>query len=253
MIVPHLMGGLGNWLFQAAAAVYYSAKYGQAYAISPTHCSPNPHSKTDYFSTIFKHFAMVNNPGPVRVLYQPEFGHPLDEAGLNKIGAGKLIVGYFQDHAKVPRVFPSMLSFDDSIAAKYPDIGERCFLHIRGGDYVGHPLHHVDLDEYYRKSIAHITSLGIERFAVFTNDLAYCATLEFLKELDCVYVQENELDSLFLMTRCRAGITANSTFSWWGAFLNRNRPLCIPSKWFNDPHHIVTGYYFPEAKVVDCV
>jgi len=252
MIVPHLMGGLGNWLFQVAAAAHYSTKLGEPYAISPMHCSPSPHAKTDYFSTIFKNIPRVQNPDPMWTIREPPRGLPIDESQL-KGHDNKLLYGYFQDHAKVPRFFRQMLSLDESVAEKYPDIGERCFLHIRGGDYVNHPLHHVDLAAYYRKSIAHMKSLGIERFAVFTNDTAYCKTLPCLADIDYIVIEENELDSLFLMTACKAGITANSTFSWWGAFLNRKRPLCIPTKWFNDPSYVVAGYYFPEANVVDCV
>ena len=68
MIVPHLMGGLGNWLFQVAAAAHYSTKLGEPYAISPMHCSPSPHAKTDYFSTIFKQITRVKNPDPIRTV-----------------------------------------------------------------------------------------------------------------------------------------------------------------------------------------
>jgi hypothetical protein len=252
MIVPHLMGGLGNWLFQVAAATHYSIKFGEPYAISPKHCSVSPHAKTDYFSTIFKNIPRVQNPGQVRMIREPPEGLPIDESHL-KGHDNKLLYGYFQDYAKVPRFFRQMLSLDESAAKRYPDIGERCFLHVRGGDYVNHPLHHVDLSGYYRASIARMKSLGIERFALFTNDSAYCKTLSCLADIDYIVIEENELDSLYLMTVCKAGITANSTFSWWGAFLNRKRPLCIPSKWFNDPSYVVAGYFFPEANVVDCV
>ena len=251
MIVPHLMGGLGNWLFQVSAAIHYSTKFGDPYAISPTHCSASPHAKTDYFSTIFRNIPRVHNPGPLRTVREPPRGGCINESEL-KVHDNKLLFGYFQDYTKVPKFFRQMLSLDESVGQRYPDIGERCFLHIRGGDYVNHPLHHVDLTGYYRTSIAHMKSLGIERFAVFTNDSAYCKTLPCLADIDYVVIDENELDSLYLMTTCKAGITANSTFSWWGAFLNRNRPLCIPSKWFNDPSYVVTGYYFPEAKAVEC-
>jgi hypothetical protein len=90
---------------------------------------------------------------------------------------------------------------------------------------------------------------GITHFSVFTNDRGYCEKQEYLKDLDYEIIDENELDTLYLMTQCKAGITANSSFSWWGAYLNPNRPLCIPSKWFNDVEYFIGGYFFPGCYV----
>jgi hypothetical protein len=91
---------------------------------------------------------------------------------------------------------------------------------------------------------------GVEKFSVFTNDKAYALQHEFLKDIDHEFVDANELESLVLMSECRAGICANSSFSWWGAYLNPNRPICLPSKWFNDPNMNITGYYFPGVVII---
>jgi glycosyl transferase family 25 len=53
------------------------------------------------------------------------------------------------------------------------------------------------------------------------------------------------------MSQCQGGICPNSSFSWWGARLNPNRKLILPSKWFNDSNFYTNGYYFPEATIVD--
>jgi hypothetical protein len=86
---------------------------------------------------------------------------------------------------------------------------------------------------------------GIHKFTVFTNDRNYCASQKYLDDIRYTIVDENELDTLYLMTQCKAGITANSSFSWWGAYLNRDRPICMPSKWFNNPAMHIEGYFFP--------
>jgi len=53
------------------------------------------------------------------------------------------------------------------------------------------------------------------------------------------------------MSKCKGGICANSSFSWWGARLNPNRSIILPSKWFNDSRLYTDGYYFPEATIID--
>ena len=93
-------------------------------------------------------------------------------------------------------------------------------------------------------------SLGITKFSIFTNDKAYAASQEFLKDIDHHFVDAPELESLVLMSKCRAGITANSTFSWWGAYLNPDRPICMPSKWFTDREYDISGYFFPGVFII---
>ena len=139
-----------------------------------------------------------------------------------------------------------MLVFENpELLAKYPKLKDSCFLHIRGGDYVGHPLHDVGLGKrYYPSTIKFMKDSGITHFSVFTNDTNYCAQQGFLKDVDYTVINENEIDSLYLMTQCKAGITANSSFSWWGAYLNPDRRICLPSRWFNDTEYYIDGYFF---------
>lgn len=86
---------------------------------------------------------------------------------------------------------------------------------------------------------------------MFTNDIDYCKRQDFLRDIDYIVIEENELDTLYLMTQCAGCIVPNSTFSWWGAFLNRNRPIYLPSKWFNDAEYNTSGHFFPGSIVVE--
>jgi hypothetical protein len=72
-----------------------------------------------------------------------------------------------------------------------------------------------------------------------------------LKDIDYEFVDASELESLVLMSECKAGICANSSFSWWGAYLNPNRLICMPSKWFNNSGINTQGYYFPGVSIVN--
>jgi len=65
-----------------------------------------------------------------------------------------------------------------------------------------------------------------------------------LNSISYSFVFESEVDSLYLMSQCGAGgICANSSYSWWGAYLNPNRMIVMPSKWYTDSRYS-DGYYF---------
>ena len=243
-VIPYLMGGLGNWLFQVAVAMFFDENA----TISEKYCARSPHTNTDYFKTILKH-CPKGTPDNIIYLKEPDDMSCLNIEHTRRQIDGKNVAfyGYFQSWKYITEKFVGLLDYKNpALLEKYPNIGETCFLHVRGGDYVGHPMHDVGLSaRYYTSCINFMKERGITRFTVFTNDTEYCNRQRFLDEIRYTIVEENELDTLYLMTQCKAGITANSTFSWWGAYLNRDRPLCLPSKWFNDPSKHIEGYFFP--------
>ena len=113
-------------------------------------------------------------------------------------------------------------------------------LHVRRGDYLN--LKNVgvlDVD-YYMKSVEYIRS-NVEKpiFFIFSDDLEWCKnSLGFLE--GCIYVDrtQTEIDDLKLMSFCQHNIIANSSFSWWGAWLNQNpkKTVIAPKSWLlNDP------------------
>lgn len=115
-------------------------------------------------------------------------------------------------------------------------------IHIRRGDYLYSPAFNgiCDLD-YYKQGISQIVSDGLKHtFYIFSNDLKWCE--ENIKPLlsghDVHFVTENTGSlscwDMFLMTHCKDLIIANSSFSWWGAFLNnRHGRVIAPKKWVN--------------------
>jgi hypothetical protein len=122
---------------------------------------------------------------------------------------------------------------------------ESVSLHVRRGDYVsnaGAQSHHGSCDvDYYKKALEHINEKhqNTEVF-VFSDDLEWCKANLKLKEtfhfVDANQRQNLHMD-MFLMSHCRHNIIANSSFSWWAAWLNRNphKIVIAPLKWFNDP------------------
>lgn len=117
-------------------------------------------------------------------------------------------------------------------------------IHIRRGDYVDHPLFKGICDmDYYQKAIAYAKEkLHPTLFCIFSNDAEWCK--EHLGHLlpaeQTVYVDWNKGKDSYrdmqLMSLCHHHIIANSSFSWWGAWLG-NHPgtvVIAPHKWANE-------------------
>ncbi len=120
-------------------------------------------------------------------------------------------------------------------------------IHIRGGDYLKHSsLGNVCNERYYNSAIKNLSD-KIEKpnYYIFTDDYNYCKSILNIK--DAVYVTWNKNDNsyldMFLMSRCKHNIIANSSFSWWGAYLNKNteKKVVMPNTWFNDKYSDITN------------
>ena len=117
-------------------------------------------------------------------------------------------------------------------------------IHVRRGDYISNQntteFHGICSLDYYHKAIDEIISkVNDPHFFVFSDDPEW--TQENLKiDAPTTYVAHNSSDKnyedLRLMSLCNHFIIANSSFSWWGAWLSRNESKIViaPSRWFQD-------------------
>jgi len=249
-----LIGGLGNQLFILAACESFSQQTGKSMILNPNQPQPSPHTDHNYFDTIFKNWkVMFKHENNFQMICEPEYLDYMDWPYFLKSYTNKNIIlyGYFQHWKYIEPIreqFVQRLSFNSNLDSKYDWIKDYFFLHVRGGDYLYNhkSLHYVDLKKYYKKCL---DSIPNEQIVVFTNDVPFAESI--LKGYSYILVSEPEEDSLYLMSKCKGGICANSTFSWWGAYLNPNRKIFLPSKWFTDPKFKVEGYFFPGATIVD--
>ncbi len=112
-------------------------------------------------------------------------------------------------------------------------------LHIRRGDYAKNPhalKHHglIELD-YYKKATEFIkTKINNPLFFIFSDDIEWVR--KNLKIENCVFISNPkiaETEEMYLMSQCSHNIIANSTFSWWGAYLNQNQGKIVvaPKQW----------------------
>lgn len=87
---------------------------------------------------------------------------------------------------------------------------------------------------------------------IVSNDVDWCKQWDFLKTIPHRFIEENDADTLIIMSKCGlGGIGANSGFSWWGLYLNTNRPhLIIPERWFPHEQLQQDGFKFEEVTVL---
>lgn len=115
-------------------------------------------------------------------------------------------------------------------------------LHVRRDDYLSRQYAQgfggICTKEYYQNAIAYIkNNTANPSLFVFSDDIEWCR--ENLEVSDAIFVDCNHGDEswqdMYLMSRCKHNIIANSTFSWWGAWLNANpdKIVVAPGKWWN--------------------
>ena len=173
--------------------------------------------------------------------------------GLADFKGDQYLSGYWQSE----RYF---LDAQDSIRAEFsfkkPLVGVNAQLasamtkstsvsvHVRRGDYLSnhrnHGVMHVAESTYYQSAIAHVASrVAKPEFYVFSDDMIW-AKENIYFDYPCTYISHNsQADSYIdmqLMSNCQHHIIANSTFSWWGAWLNPNleKIVLAPKLWFRN-------------------
>lgn len=239
MLGCQLAGGLGNQLFQLAAAETIASETHRTLCLLDTVSPTTVHSSANYFDSILSDWkSLPRLPIPYANVSESSY-QKHDWTQLIPSDESVCIHGYFQNWKYIPSTFTSKL--------KLPAVPQQrgAFLHIRGGDFVNNDFHDVNIRQrYYQRAINYFPR-GTH-FFIYTNDVAYAKTCEFLSTIRHSFVQADELTSLAGMASCtQGGICANSTFSWWGAFLNPNRTIVMPSRFFSSSHIYIEGYYFP--------
>jgi hypothetical protein len=246
MLTVQLQGGLGNQLFQLAFLDYASKITGKQKYINSLVSPGTVHSRDQYYDTIFHKWRLEYGTAHSFIINENSYLKYEDWYKKLENSRNICLLGYFQRCEYTDLIkeeFISKLYLNQFILKKYPDIQTKTFIHVRGGDYIGNSYHFFDLKNYYKKCI----DICNGEFVIFTNDIPYAKSIL----PDIPIISESELDTLSLMSQCAGCICANSSFSWWGAYLNTNRPIYLPSQWFRDPLMDTSGYYFKGAQIID--
>lgn len=152
--------------------------------------------------------------------------------------------GTYQDWKKYEDLIRRRLAFKKSIQeegdaelSKIVSAKKKVAVHFRRTDYLVMASLNLD-DSYYRRALD-IFDKDEYQFVIFSDDIEACRKMAVLDGLDTVFMEGHPAAvDMYLMTRCDGAIIANSTFSFWGAFLNEN-----PEKIVVCPHDFVGGYH----------
>jgi len=108
-----------------------------------------------------------------------------------------------------------------------------CSLHIRRGDYLSLSSYHKNLNsDYYNSAISVVLqNIPNARILAFSDDPKWCK--ENLPEQIAVDDSSQEV-SLCMMSMCPIHVIANSSFSWWGAWLSGSKAVISPNQWFGE-------------------
>jgi len=270
MITCTLMGGLGNQLFQIYTTIAYSYEVRSSFFFS--NIKELKSSVTDrhtYWDTFLSRLgpflldpALLNtNKSNLVVIKEKGFTYnalplPLPISLPIPDKKIKMLYGYFQSYKYFDSYFQSInriLKIDSlkvKLTNKYLKLineDQPISMHFRIGDYKKLPDHYVILSvDYYRAALNSL--LGTNNSP--NNKVLYFCEDHDLEEVDAIITvlkadfpaiiftrTDTELEDweqLILMSLCRHNIIANSTFSWWGAYLNTSRQKMVvaPLAWF---------------------
>jgi len=165
------------------------------------------------------------------------------------------LLGYFQSEKYFKNVKSDLrkdFSFNNDILDPCMDaicsIESPISLHVRRTDYVTNPNHTTLGFEYYEEALKQFDSK--RNVLIFSDDTEWCKNQKIF-ESDRFYVSEGQTNyaDLCLMTLCEDHIIANSSFSWWGAWLAEDNRVVAPSGWFRGTNleHLDTTDLLPET------
>lgn len=239
IVIGEIMGGLGNQLFIIFTTIAYSLKHNIDYRIF----NIEKKRKSYFDKEIYKNIKINDKKLTYFKRYQEPHYHYKEIPKMNKI----ILHGYYQS----PKYFDlyktkiiEMLELDIEIK-KYENNKYDGFLHFRIGDYKNIECHPVCNIDYYIKCLEKIkekdkNNLHFVYYFEEENKDEVESKISVLKEkfkgttFTGIDNQIEDYQQMLSMTSLKYCIIANSSFSWWGAYLNThpNKEVYLPEKWF---------------------
>jgi hypothetical protein len=241
------LGRLGNQMFQYASLRGIARRRGYDFCI-PNHNQifKDPYG-FDLKIELFYPFEMLHVlPRNIKLLdrgYAPvaeEKHFHFDENLFNMCPDEISLAGFFQSEKYFKHIEDEIrtdFSFKNEILEPCKEmmesIGEAISIHVRRTDYLQNPNHTALGLNYYETALSKMdASLPV---FVFSDDIEWCKSQELFSD-DRFMVSESgdQYIDLCLMSLCSHHIIANSSFSWWGAWLSESDDVVAPQKWFGE-------------------
>lgn len=278
MKIVNIIGGLGNQMFQYALAIALEEQFGEKvyvdtslfdtykvhngleieriFGVSLCKAPLSELKRLTCYTKYYSLWRLYHKLLPFKKTICKEARDGAFALEVLQRNIDRYYDGYWQDsqyfeHCKdkirtLYQFKPPLDERNDTLVAEIMHEKNATSVHIRRGDYLKSSLYAgICPIGYYKQSLAYIRQISEDnaRFYIFSDDIAWCK--ENLAQdfgTSVVYVDWNKgIDSykdMQLMSLCRYNIIANSSFSWWAAWLN-NHPdkiIIAPRKWTN------TGY-----------
>lgn len=280
-----LNGGLGNQLFQLAHVYALSKKNNCKFLIDIPRMNliiKNIWNRNTYWNTVFHNFKRFNHPD-LFLKFNSSIIKVIETSFLknkNKISNYDRILdnlgnikdnicfnGFFQNYKYIDLYKDKLISLfapPDDIKLQLINLynyissisKNKYFIsvHIRRGDYLNNNEHPNLSKQYYYNAINKMNKNYV--FLFFSDDIEWCK-LEFSDfDINKYFIDiDNEYLEFYLMTLCKHNIIANSSFSWWAAYLNtnKNKAVIMPDPWFGPQKKNYTskGLYYPSWIIVE--
>jgi len=164
---------------------------------------------------------------------------------------------YFKNYSKeIKKIFnfSNQLDKQNHLIANDISKNNSISIHVRRGDFLlkRNNNHNIDLKDYYLKAIDKSSKcFKNPKYFIFTDDPLW-VTENFILDYSYIIVDVNygtkSFFDMYLMSLCKSNIIANSSFSWWSAWLNNNKDKIVyaPKDWFNDKS-ICTDHLIPNS------
>lgn len=276
MVIINILGGLGNQMFQYAFGYAVSKKTGQTLLLDLSDFENYPlrnyeldvfqikketssteqsyilkYRTENRFRKAYNKLRKKDKKHPAKSFYQEPYFH--FDRNVFDITTDTYFQGYWQSEKyfldfekQIRKQFTLAKELHPSTAQYKELIASTCSvsLHIRRGDYVTNQetneFHGTCSLDYYHKAISAIkeNAKKITLF-IFSDDLEWAKhNLHVSDEAIFVTMNQNvpDVEEMYLMSQCNHHIIANSSFSWWGAWLNPdpNKIVIAPVRWFVD-------------------
>lgn len=250
IVTSVLAGGLGNMMFQVAAGYSLAKELGREFKLHTKLTEGIVHKHPiEYTTNIFRKLEEIDNINSAKIIHEQSFEY--NEIDTAEDGQDLALRGCFQSYKyfeKYEHDIKKLFEPETDELAKLLNVynpTNSISIHVRRGDYLNLSEYHHNLQlSYYQNAIDYFKG---HNFLIFSDDINWCKTVfngdnfTFVENLD-------DATSIYLMTLCKHNIIANSTFSWWGAWLNPklDKIVIYPNKWFGTANeHIRTNNLFP--------